>query len=107
MIDATQPDSHAATSIADPRLSFRWETHKHKDRQVSYIQRVLLFKMNQTDLDDKLIPAYACAWERLQNRLDRMLGNPEPKPESSEKLNGQRSRELSDKLKLSDSDPSA
>jgi hypothetical protein len=22
----------------------------------------------------------ACAWERLQNRLDRMRGNPEPKP---------------------------
>lgn len=47
---------------------------------MSHIQRILLFKMNRLSLDDKLIPAYACAWERLQNRLDRMQGNPEPKP---------------------------
>jgi hypothetical protein len=83
--DTTSPAS-PAKGLADPRPGFRWETHQHKERQVSHIQRVLLWHLNQTNCDVRVAPQLACAWERLQNRLDRMLGNPEPKAQDPDKL---------------------
>jgi hypothetical protein len=83
----TQDGSKTATQLpADPRRPDICTLTPHKARQVSHIQRILMFHMNQLATDAKLVPQFACAWERLQNRLDRMLGNPEPKPEPSEKL---------------------
>lgn len=57
-----------------------------------------------TDLRDKA--ALMCAWERLENRLARMTMRPEPKP-IDVSVESSRGRRLADKLKLSDSDPSA
>jgi hypothetical protein len=36
--------------------------------------------LNQRSTDLEMIPALATAWERLENRLNRMRMNPEPKP---------------------------
>jgi hypothetical protein len=79
---------------ADPRRPDICTLTPHKDRQVAHIQRILMYHMNQLETEVKLIPQFACAWERLQNRLDRMLGNPEPKPTDVSKLKSQSQSEV-------------
>ena len=96
-MSATQQADTTATQIdtmpGDPRRPDICTLTEHKHRQVAHIQRILMFHLNQHATESKLVPALACAWERLQNRLDRMLGNPEPKAQDPEKLpRGKRSK---------------
>ena len=89
MTDTQQPDMTATQSghlPGDPRRPDICSLTEHKDRQVSHIQRILMFHLNQRETDPRVVPALAQAWERLQNRLDRMLGNPEPKAQDPDKL---------------------
>jgi hypothetical protein len=39
-----------------------------------------MWHLNRKDGDARIVPALACAWERLENRLNRMRMKPEPKP---------------------------
>jgi hypothetical protein len=78
--DATSASDTDAALIDDPRLAFRWESYQAKDRQVVHLQRILMFHANQLTTDPRDASVLACAWERLENRLNRMRMKPEPKP---------------------------
>jgi hypothetical protein len=78
--DIQDPEATDIRSDLDPRQPISPIVAEHKDRQVCHIQRILMFYLNAKDTDPKLVPQLACAWERLENRLNRIRMKPEPKP---------------------------
>jgi hypothetical protein len=83
--DMSTSDTDVAL-FPDPRGKLSKFAQTHKDFQVTHIQRILMFYLNQKDTPSKVVPALACAWERLENRLNRMRMKPEPRPVDVAKL---------------------
>lgn len=48
--------------------------------QLKRMQRVLFKRTQSPDIEDKVLPAFACAWERLEERKRVLTMTPAPKP---------------------------
>lgn len=67
---------------------------KSKVSQLLDMQAVLYYGVMEETLDWRDKAALACAWERLENRLNRMRMRPEPKPVDVTVINTRRGQKL-------------
>lgn len=78
--DDPSPTRALAIAVRQSRKQASLRPHKTKIAQLLDLQWVLYGICMSEQTEDEIIPACACAWERLENRLARMRMRPEPRP---------------------------